>query len=105
MRFVLYGVFFVAFMLMIGWLVMLLWNKIIADVTGWKELSYWQAVGMLVLFRILFGGFGRKARHWKKEHGHWKTKAKDKWYNMSDEERSEMKARWKEYCNKRRDPL
>jgi hypothetical protein len=38
--------------------VMLLWNALIPPVIGWTSISYWQAVGLLALVRILFGGFG-----------------------------------------------
>lgn len=37
--------------------VMLLWNCIIPAVIGWGALSYWQAAGLLLLCKILFGSF------------------------------------------------
>ena len=40
--------------------VMLLWNAIIPAVIGWGVMSYLQAMGLMVLCRLLFGGFGRK---------------------------------------------
>ena len=43
--------------------VMLLWNAIIPTVIGWTIISYWQALGLLVLCRILFGGFKRPMGH------------------------------------------
>lgn len=41
-----------------GEIVMHLWNWLLPPLFGWRELSFWQALGMLVLCRILFGGFG-----------------------------------------------
>lgn len=37
-----------------------LWNGVVTDVLGLKAITYWQALGLLVLARILFGGFPRK---------------------------------------------
>ncbi len=53
-----------------GWLVELLWNGILAEVVHVSPVNFWQALGILVLCKILFGGFrggycGR--RHWRKE--------------------------------------
>lgn len=106
-----YMIFFVGFMLAIGWVVMKIWNWVITDLTGWKAISYWQAVGLLVLFRILFGGVGRRGP-WKhhKRHGwidKWhgmsheeKRAMKEKWRSMSREEKMQMKEKWKDWCRK-----
>lgn len=42
----------------IGATVMLLWNAIIPSIIGWGALSYMQAVGLLILCRLLLGGVG-----------------------------------------------
>ncbi len=76
-----------------------LWNSILVDLTGVKEISLIQAIGLFLLARILFGGFNfrSKAKRFRA-----KRKAfKDKWKNMSDDERAEMKAAWKERCKKK----
>jgi hypothetical protein len=39
-----------------GYFVMLLWNGVLPHVTAAQPISYWQAVGLLVLARILVGG-------------------------------------------------
>ena len=39
-------------------LVLHLWNWLLPPLFGWRELTFWQALGMLALCRILFGGFG-----------------------------------------------
>src|ERR1700682_2004379 len=41
-----------------GEIVMLLWNWMLPPLSGWRELTFWQAIGLLALCRILFGGFG-----------------------------------------------
>ena len=41
-----------------GTIVKLLWNWLMPELFGWPQLSFWQALGMLALCRILFGGIG-----------------------------------------------
>ena len=91
---------------------MFLWNAIIPEVTGWKLLTYWQAIGLLVLFKILFGGFRRgSGRHqrrrsrWKEMRNKWKgmdpeerKQMKEKWVKMDAEEKKAFKQKWKNYC-------
>ena len=93
--FPLYGI---AAALVFGALVMLLWNAIIPSLTGWAMISYPKAVGLLVLCRILFGGFrGRHGMHggppWRR-HGHWR----ERWMHMSPEEREKMRTEWRRRC-------
>lgn len=45
-----------------GELVMHLWNWLLPPLFGWRLLTFWQALGLLVLCRILFGGLGRHGR-------------------------------------------
>ena len=42
-----------------GEIVMQLWNWLLPPLFGWRLITFWQAVGILALCRILFGGFGR----------------------------------------------
>lgn len=97
LKFVVYIFFFIAFLLAIGWLVMFLWNSILPEVTSVKRLTYWQAVGLLLLSKILFGSF-RKPAPWSKKKEHWRKR----WNNMSDAERQDIKDRWKKRCEHRR---
>jgi hypothetical protein len=53
----------VLFVFIGGEIVMRLWNWLLPPLFGWHELTFWQALGMLVLCRILFGGFGSSSRH------------------------------------------
>lgn len=41
-----------------GALVMHLWNWLLPPLFAWPEITFWQALGLLALCRILFGGFG-----------------------------------------------
>jgi 4-hydroxybenzoate polyprenyltransferase len=48
-----------ALMLFIGGqVVMSLWNWLLPELFGLQRVTFWQALGLLVLSRILFGGFG-----------------------------------------------
>jgi hypothetical protein len=66
-----------------GFVVMALWNRLIPPIFGWHSITFWQAVGLLVLSKILFGGFrGGPGRGM-----HWRGRMKEKWAQMSPEER------------------
>ena len=42
----------------LGWVVMMLWNAVVPTVfVVGRVIDYWHALGLLVLSRILFGGF------------------------------------------------
>lgn len=41
-----------------GEAVMHLWNWLLPGLFGWHLITFWQAVGLLALCRILFGGVG-----------------------------------------------
>jgi len=51
-------VFGAAAVAVFSFIVMSLWNAILPAVIGVKLISFWQALGILVLSKILFGGFG-----------------------------------------------
>ena len=61
-------IFFVAplavalFVALFGEVVMHLWNWLLPALFGWRQITFWQALGLLVLCRILFGGFGGHGR-------------------------------------------
>ena len=85
--------------LLFGWIVMLLWNAILPTAVHAGELSYWQAVGLLILTRILFVGFGGKRFGGPggfKERMYWK----EKWSKMSDEEKLKFKEQWRMRCGR-----
>lgn len=75
-----------------GWLVMTLWNLALVPAVGANLISFWQAMGLLLLSRILVGGFGGRKRH-----GRWQA-MREKWMSMSPEEkekfRSQCGQRW-----------
>lgn len=71
--------------------VMFLWNWLIPAIfVGGPEITYWQALGLMVLSKILFGGF--KPHHppsfSKDRNGTWKDKFREHW-NCMDEKKKE----------------
>lgn len=84
-------------------IVMLLWNWIIPSISTLTALTYWQAMGLFVLCRILFGGFRfgyRKHRDAVHQHLSHHAPFKDKFMEMSDDERQQFKNQWKQRCCK-----
>lgn len=86
-----------AVLLVVGFVVMQLWNGIVSPVLHVGELGYGQAIGLLVLCRILFGGFGRGGfgpggPRWRG--GPWR----EKWMNMSEEEKAAFREQWQRRC-------
>src|SRR5664279_6468759 len=51
------------FMAFGGWVVMHLWNWLLPALFGWRMITFWQALAMLVLCRILFGGVSGRGMH------------------------------------------
>jgi hypothetical protein len=51
------------FTFLIGEIVRRLWNWLLPAVFGLPAITFWQAIGLLVLARILFGGFGGRSGH------------------------------------------
>lgn len=47
-----------ALALLFGYVVMLLWNWLMPAIFGLGVITFWQAVGIVILAKLLFGGFG-----------------------------------------------
>lgn len=78
----LYVILFVIAVFAFSLIVMSLWNWIIPDVFGGPAITMWQAIGLLVLSKILFGSFNH-GHHRKNDchhpnHSEWKEKFHDK---------------------------
>ncbi len=101
LKFVLLGVLFI---LVIGWVVMTLWNWLMPYLFNAKVISYMQAIGILVLCKILFGGI-RGA--WRPNqcnggrNGQLKNKMDAKMANMSEAERLAFKNKFYNKCKEK----
>lgn len=84
---------FVAFAGLFGALVMLLWNWLMPHLFGLPAVSFCQAVGLLVLCKILLGGFGGGHHHGHHGHGCCHSDAsrlRERWESMTPEERQRI---------------
>jgi hypothetical protein len=99
--------FVLAVVALLGTAVMLLWNAIIPGITGWAQLTWPQAVGLLVLCRLLFGGFKGKPgaggwHRWRSPVDDDGPEATEGWRarckGMSDEQRQRLKEEWSRRC-------
>jgi hypothetical protein len=80
-----------AFIAVLSLVVMGLWNALIPSLFHGPRLQFAEALGLLILSRILFGGF-RGRGGW---HGHWRERM---WHGMTAEEREHLRARFKHRC-------
>jgi hypothetical protein len=51
------------FVLVFGFFVRLLWNWLMPEIFGLRAITYFQAIGLLLLFRLLFGRVGQRRDH------------------------------------------
>jgi len=85
----------VAVIAVAGLIVMLLWNRLVPALFHGPELQYWQAVGLLILSRLLFGGL-RGRGGW---HGHWRQRMwRERWEQMTPEERARLREKFMSRC-------
>jgi len=74
-----------------GTVVMQLWNWLMPALFGWHPLTFWQALGLLALCRILFGGFGMHG-------GRSRMRREGRWSSMTPEERERFRQSIRERC-------
>jgi len=74
----------------LSFIVMQLWNHLLPEVVGARTITFWQALGLLILSKILFGGFRRPGPPpWT-----WKRRMAERWDKMTPEEREKFRAGW-----------
>jgi len=78
-----------------GEIVMRLWNWLLPLLFGWRQITFWQALGILVLCRILFGGFshhGSGRRNFRRRMAErMDERLADRWQAMTPEERERFR--------------
>lgn len=100
----------------LGLLVMSLWNALLPAILGVKSIGFWQALGLLVLSRILFGGLGFHGGMF----GMARRRMHERWMQMTPEQREAFiqqrregfghhdrcgwRARWDERADDRHQP-
>lgn len=87
---------------LMAYLVMLLWNWLMPGLfAGAFTIDYWHALGLLVLSKVLFGGWGGRNRcggGCGSHRGHWRSRWKAKWEGMSEEEREKLRKSCGDWC-------
>jgi len=71
-----------------GEVVKLLWNWLAPALFGLRQITFWQAVGLLALCRILFGGFGLGG---SSPQSNARRRARERWEEMTPEERERFR--------------
>ena len=91
-----------------GEAVRLLWNWLLPPLFGWREVTFWQALGLLALCRILFGGLGHhggsrsdsavRRRVTDRVADRMADRVAERWEHMTAEERERFRQRIRERC-------
>lgn len=76
----------VGFMALIVVVVMWLWNELVPRITGWNTINYWQALGLMILFRLINGNLF-SGKSFKKNKA---SKSKQYLHQMTSEERNAL---------------
>jgi hypothetical protein len=84
----------VLFLALFGELVMHLWNWLAPALFGWRPVTFWQAIGLLILCRILFGGFGGRGH----DRSQWRRPMAERWARMNPEEREKFRQNMRSRC-------
>lgn len=80
-----------------GSAVLHLWNWLMPSLFGFHAITFWQAVGLLALSWVLFGG-------WRGFHGrpgwggHWRHRMMERWEQMTPEEREKFREGMRGRC-------
>jgi hypothetical protein len=70
-----------------GEVVMLLWNWLAPMLFGLRQINFWQALGLLALCRILFGGFGLSGGSSRRS----RRRMFERWEQLTPEERERFR--------------
>ena len=77
-----------------GLAVMYLWNWLIPELFDGPAINFWQSIGLLALSKLLIGFGGYSAHHWKSKFTH-------KWSSLSDDDRHQLREKFKaRWCQK-----
>jgi hypothetical protein len=83
----------------LSYIVMMLWNYTITAALSAQPITFWQALGLLILAKILFG-FGKwGGGHWEQKRQHfWKFRMEERLKHLSPEERERFRSEWRKRC-------
>ena len=85
---------FALFIFIGGEVVMHLWNWNLPAVFGWRQITFWQALGVFALCRILFGNLGMRGGH----RPNFGRRMAARWEQMTPEEREKFRQGFRGRC-------
>lgn len=86
----------VVFITIGGEIVRLLWNWLLPPLFGWREITFWQALGLLLFCRILFGGSGWRGPARSNIFRRMEERMAERCESMTPEERERFRQRMRE---------
>ncbi len=91
-------VFGIVMLMVIGLATQVLWNWLVPALFAGPILTFWQALGLLALTKILFWTFGKGGGHCRHRQGGgpWGYYWSQKWKGMSEEDRERFKQKMKD---------
>ena len=97
-KFAAFAIMAVAAVALFSLLVMSLWNWLVPVLFGGPTLHFAQALGLLALSRILFGGLRGGGVGQRR---HWRARMQERWQQLSPEERERYRERFAGRCGTR----
>jgi hypothetical protein len=93
------GILAIVLFFVLGFVVMTLWNWLMPPIFGLHTITYWQAYGLLILSKILFGGMrGGGGKRPCQDHNEWRDRWAERCESMTPEEREKFRqsarSRW-----------
>jgi Ca2+/H+ antiporter, TMEM165/GDT1 family len=91
---------------LIGSVTMLLWNELLPKIFNVSVITFWQALGLILLSKILFSGAHpsfKDHRFKNRDHDYWHKRFDDRLNSMSAEEKEKFKARWENNISHKHD--
>ena len=77
-----------------SFLVMILWNALMPGIFAVRAIGFWQALGILVLSKVLFGGFRSHTGGGQR----WRRRMMERWEQMTPQEREKFKHGMRSGC-------
>jgi len=102
-KFVVFGVLMVV---LLGLVTQFLWNWLLPDIFGFPMINFWQAIGLFLLAKIIFGFGGGGKGKWDSRRSHqWKRHWAEKYSKLSPDERERFKQKLKDkWCSWEENP-
>ncbi|MCA8832780.1 hypothetical protein [Hymenobacter pini] len=90
----------VLFLTVVGYVTMRLWNWLLPDLFAVPAISIWQAMGLLVLSRILFNGWGGRGHRadWARKRRQWKHQMENRLECLTPEEKEKFRQKMEGVC-------